>query len=73
MTRVQYNRASLSGTVDAAKRLGEHGYIYATAYGYTIDKSRPPGTQHYVEVFADGTTKRVAPTFVNEGSAKCTA
>ncbi len=60
--RIRYNRASIDSTINAAKRIVEGTdltrYIYATAYGFTIDQAPPPfSTQRYVKVTASSVEK----------------
>lgn len=60
--RVRYNKASLVDTISAAKRLQSERtlYIFATCYGFTIHKQKPPFTQAYIAVTPDGQTERVS-------------
>ena len=49
--RVRYNRGNIESVIAAARRLeADHDlYIYPTAYGYTLQHSKPPfGLQHVV-------------------------
>jgi len=58
MKRVRYDRSSLDSTVLAAIRLGSESdlFVYATAGGFGIERSRPVGIgQKYVIVRPDGT------------------
>lgn len=51
----RYNRADIQSTMRAAQRLAQGGqtrYIYATAYGFTIEKEPPPFRQSYYAVTA---------------------
>lgn len=62
--RVRYDRGSLESATEAAKRLdGGPYYIFGTYYGYTINNSKPPPTQSYRKINADGTYEDVHPTF----------
>lgn len=45
---MRYNRGSLSDTMRVALKVG--GYVFATAYGYVIDRNKPPATQSYYDV-----------------------
>lgn len=55
MKRIRYNRADINSTMTAAKKIAETKtcYVYATAYGYTIEYSPPPFGQGYYKVSDD--------------------
>jgi hypothetical protein len=61
MARVRYNRGSLDSTVNAAiKTAGDAPqYVFATAFGFTIDRRPPPFGQQHVVVRPDGTAEFV--------------
>lgn len=54
--RVKYNRGSLDSTIAAAVKVVQDAplYVFATAYGFTIDRWPPPGGQRHVVVTASG-------------------
>lgn len=54
--RVRYDRGNLDSAINAAKRLQSDKtlYIFATYYGYTISRQKPPVTQKYVSVKPSG-------------------
>jgi hypothetical protein len=61
MARVRYNRGSIDSTVSAAiKTCGDRpSYVFATAFGFTIDRRPPPFGQQHVGVRPDGSTEFV--------------
>lgn len=66
--RVRYNRGDLNSTVKAAqKTVGKKPlYIFATAGGYTISKSKPPITQGYFLVKPDKTVETHNPEYTRK-------
>ncbi len=61
--RVRYNRADINSTISAARKIvtDQPLYIFATAYGFTIEKQKPIGSQQYVIVKPDGSTELIDP------------
>jgi hypothetical protein len=57
---VRYNRADLSSTGRAAQKLaaadGRPRYVFATAYGFTIDLQPAPFGRPYIAVAPDGSS-----------------
>jgi len=57
MRRIKYNRADLDSTMVVARGIAERNnltvYVFATAYGYTIDMRPPPFGQTHYKVYAD--------------------
>lgn len=51
---MKYNRHILGEAVASAARCAARDrvayYVYATYYGYTVGRSKPPGSQDYVKV-----------------------
>lgn len=47
---MKYNRASLTSTLQAAQKLSYASYVFATAYGYLISRSKPDFNQNYLSV-----------------------
>lgn len=66
--RVRYNRGDLDSVIAAAKRLkADHRlYIFATAYGYTIEHREPIGRQQYIYVDPDGSVDFVGSHILAE-------
>jgi DNA adenine methylase len=66
--RIRYNRGDLDSAIAAAKRLkADHPlYIFATAYGYTIEHRPPVGSQQYIVVAPDGKVDYVGPRIPEE-------
>lgn len=61
--RIRYNRGSASDTIAAAKMVAEGQstrYVFATHFGFVIDKGMPPGHQGYFQVDPDGTVTTFA-------------
>lgn len=60
--RIRYSKSSLRSAIETALKLhSKHTppfYIFATAYGYTIDVHKPPHTQSYIQVNNDGSVFR---------------
>lgn len=59
--RVRYNRADITSTMNAAIKLavfdGQERFVFATYVGFTIDKSKPLGSQQYYKVSPRGETE----------------
>ena len=57
MKRIRYDRSDIGECISAAKRAYERDhnprFVYATAYGYAVEKSAPPPGQNYYRVTAD--------------------
>lgn len=68
---MRYNRASESDTVRVARlNAAQHDatrYVYATAYGYTIDAAPPPGMQAHLIVYPDGAVTEQHPIYELDG------
>jgi len=52
MARIKFDRARIESAIEAAYKASSDKplYVYATAYGYVIDKSPAPFGQQYVIV-----------------------
>lgn len=61
--KVKYNKAHIGSAIEAVHKIGEYPrFIYATAYGFVIDKAKPPfNNQPYCEVIDQTTVKHCQP------------
>jgi len=59
MKRIKYNRARLESAIAAAQKIGETRFIFATAFGWTID-TRPVPWQGYYQVDQGEVTRHEA-------------
>jgi hypothetical protein len=59
---VRFDAADIDSTIEAAKRKqsDKPQYVFATSRGFAIHSDPPPGTQQYVEVKPDGSTKKIS-------------
>ena len=57
MKRIKYNRADLDSTMVVARGIAERNnltmYVFATAYGYTIEQIPPAFGQSHYKVYPD--------------------
>lgn len=61
MSRIRYDRSDLGSTIRAAVRLAAASnrprYVFATAYGYTVETQPAPYRQAYYQAQPDGTVR----------------
>ena len=67
MRRIKYNRADINSTMTVADGIAQRNnlimYVFATAYGYTIEQRPPPFDQDYYKIWPNHSVFLVKKTF----------